>query len=202
MELIAAVVLFAISTTLTPGPNNVMIMTSGLNYGFNRSLPHFMGICVGFPIMVLCVGVGAGAVFQRYPIIHEVIKLVGVVYLIYLAWQIANSSLTKLTSQSAPLTFWQSALFQWVNPKAWVMAMGAIAAFTLPNNPMLWQVTVIAFIFLLVAFPCVGIWLIFGIKLQQVFTNTQSQRVFNWLMASLLVVSILPTVFELVTVVS
>lgn len=168
MELYLAIFLFAASTTVTPGPNNIMIMTSGLNYGIKSSIPHFLGICFGFPAMVLMVGLGFSVVFETYPLFHEIIKVLGVVYLLYLAWLIASSSPASLEStKSKPLSFYQAALFQWVNPKAWVMATGAVSAYTSVSAEISMQVIYIALIFFVVAFPCVGIWLVFGVGLKK-----------------------------------
>jgi threonine/homoserine/homoserine lactone efflux protein len=133
-------------------------MASGLNYGIKNSLPHLFGICVGFPTMIVMVGLGFNVMFEKYPLLHEVIKVLGVVYLLYLAWKIFTSSPTPTESvNSKPLSFIKAASFQWVNPKAWVMATGAISAFTSVSSDALVQVINIAFVFLIVAFPCVGI---------------------------------------------
>lgn len=164
MDFVSAIFMFAFSTTITPGPNNVMIMTSGMNYGTKKSMPHFMGICIGFPVMVICVGLGLGILFERYPLIHEVIKIIGVGYLLYLAWLIARAAPSELNSSTTkPLTFIQSALFQWLNPKAWIVATGAVAAYTAVSLDIYSQVLLISFAFFIAAFPCVGIWLFFGI---------------------------------------
>lgn len=197
MEYLSAIFLFAISATITPGPNNVMIMTSGLNHGVRRSLPHLLGICFGFPVMVIVVGSGLGIVFQWVPLLHTLIKVVGIVYLLYLAWLIANSAPTDLNgSKSNPFSFIQAALFQWVNPKAWVMATGAIAAFTTVDGNVYWQSLMIAGVFFLIAFPCVGGWLYFGVALKRLLTSESHQRWFNRAMALLLVVSIVPAITD------
>jgi len=199
MELYLAIILFATSTTVTPGPNNIMIMTSGLNYGVKKSLPHLLGICFGFPAMVIMVGLGLSAVFDVYPLFHEVIKVVGVAYLLYLAWLIASSSPTSLeVENSKPLSFIQAALFQWVNPKAWVMATGAISAYTTVSSDLLSQVIFISLAFFIVAFPCVGIWLFFGVGLKKYLNSPKHQKIFNLSMALLLVGSVLPVLKELV----
>jgi len=119
MELSLAILIFAVSATVTPGPNNIMIMTSGLNHGIKNSIPHLLGICFGFPIMVVLIGLGFVVVFKMYPLFHEILKILGVIYLSYLAWLIASSSPTSLEGKkSKPFSFTQAALFQWVNPKA------------------------------------------------------------------------------------
>lgn len=199
MEFYLAVFIFAASTTVTPGPNNIMIMTSGLNHGIKNSIPHLLGICFGFPAMVIMVGLGFSVIFEMYPLFHEVIKVLGVVYLLYLAWLIASSSQTSLAGEkSKPFSFTQAALFQWVNPKAWVMATGAVSAYTSISSDMFSQVVFIALAFFIVAFPCVGIWLVFGVGLKKYLSSVKHQKVFNLSMALLLIASVLPVVKELV----
>ena len=198
MDIFLAVLLFAFSTTITPGPNNVMIMSSGVNYGSKASMPHYLGICLGFPFMVLLVGLGFGVVFDRYPNLHQLIKVAGVVYLLWLAWHIASAEPKAIEKgERKPLSFWQAVLFQWVNAKAWVMATGAVAAFTTVQGNALVEVLAITFAFLLVAFPCVGLWLVLGSVLRKLLTNPMMQRIFNISMGLLLVASIVPVLIEL-----
>lgn len=199
MELYLAILLFAASTTITPGPNNIMIMSSGLNYGVKSSIPHLLGICFGFPVMVIMVGLGFSIVFEMYPVFHQIIKVVGVVYLLYLAWLVASSSPTSLEgSKSKPLGFMQAALFQWVNPKAWVMATGAVSAYTSISTDIFAQVLFIALAFFIVAFPCVSIWLVFGASLKKYLKSARHQKAFNLSMALLLVASVLPVIHEII----
>ncbi len=199
MDYYFAILLFAFTATITPGPNNVMIMTSGVNYGVRRSLPHFLGICLGFPVMVILVGMGIGTVFERFPVVHEVIKLAGIVYLLYLSWRIATSSPVSLDGgEGKPLTFWQAVLFQWVNPKAWVMVTGAVAAFTSVSQGIYVQVLLITSAFSLAVFPCVAMWMTFGLGLKRLLKAPSHQRIFNISMAVLLVSSIAPVIAELV----
>lgn len=198
MEIFIAVLFFAFSTTITPGPNNVMIMSSGVNYGVRASVPHFLGICLGFPLMVLLVGFGFGVVFDKFPNLHQLIKVIGVLYLLWLAWHIASAEPKAIQKgKKKPFTFWQAALFQWVNAKAWMMASGAVAAYTtVQGNPVI-EVLAITLAFLLMAFPCVGAWLLFGSLLRKVLSNSVFQRVFNITMGLILVASIIPVLQEL-----
>ncbi|NQZ10576.1 MAG: LysE family translocator [Algicola sp.] len=199
MELYLSLILFATSASITPGPNNIMMMSSGLNFGIKKSLPHLFGICVGFPLMIIVVGMGFSVVFQRWPIVHEVIKIVSVFYLLYLAWKIATSAPASLESEKKnPIGFIQAALFQWINPKAWVMATGAISAYTSLSSSFFAQVLIIALVFFVLAFPCVGVWLMGGVGLKRFLQQANYQRVFNVSMAVLLVASIVPTGVELV----
>ncbi|HBF48020.1 MAG TPA: LysE family translocator, partial [Shewanella frigidimarina] len=158
-----------------------------------RSIPHLMGISLGFPTMILAVGLGLSAIFQAYPFIHIVIKVIGISYLLYLSWLIANSSNKMEGKQvSKPFTFLQAAAFQWVNPKGWIMAVGAIATFTSVQQELNSQVMTIASVFLCVAFPCAIVWLGFGVALKRLLKNERQQRIFNITMALLLVASIIP----------
>ncbi|MCP4596989.1 LysE family translocator [Neptuniibacter sp.] len=200
MELYIAILVFAVSTTVTPGPNNIMILSSGVNYGVKRSLPHLLGICIGFPLMVAAVGLGFGSVFESFPIFHELIKVMGLTYLLYLAWKVATASTGPLETKdnnSRPMTFIQAVLFQWVNPKAWIMATGAIAAYTSQDSSILLQVIVISTVFFIAAFPCVGVWLFFGSLIQKYLKDEVFQKTFNVIMAALLVISVLPVVKDL-----
>ncbi|MCK6264258.1 LysE family translocator [Vibrio sp. ZSDE26] len=199
MEYLYAVVLFAVSSSVTPGPNNIMVMTSGLNFGARKSLPLLMGICVGFTVMLLLVGFGFSQIFDMFPGLHFVIKCVGVAYLLYLAYLIAGSSSTVESSdQSKPFTFMKGALFQWINAKAWVVATGAIAAFTSVGANFLSQNLMIAMTFFVVSFPCVGVWLLFGSLLKNVLNSSKRRRIFNYMMSGLLVLSVVPVVSEIV----
>ncbi len=198
MDVFFAVFFFALSSTITPGPNNIMMMSSGVNYGVRASLAHLCGICLGFPAMVLLVGLGFGLIFTALPWLHTLIKVVGVVYLLWLTWKIARSGAGQInTVQDKPLNFWQAAAFQWVNAKAWVMASGAIAAFTTVGGAVLPEVLQITAAFLLVSFPCVGAWLTFGAMLRRVLNQPHYRQWFNYSMALLLLLSVLPVVYEL-----
>jgi threonine/homoserine/homoserine lactone efflux protein len=197
MEVFFAVLSFAFSSTITPGPNNLMMLASGVNYGVKASLPHLIGICLGFPLMVLLVGLGFGAVFSQFPALHSIIKWLGIVYLLYLAWKIASSAPRALEGGNGqPFSFWQAAAFQWVNVKAWMMATGAIAAFTTVGGAVFWDVTQIVLAFFVMSFPCVGAWLVFGAMLQNLLQTARAQRVFNIVMGLILASSVVPMLVE------
>ncbi|MGY3887984.1 LysE family translocator [Aeromonas aquatica] len=198
MDYLYAVVLFAISASVTPGPNNIMVMSAGANFGIRRSLPLLMGICVGFTLMLLLVGLGFGQLFSLFPSLHLVIKCVGTLYLLYLAWLIARSADEVTGDASArPLGFLKGALFQWVNAKAWVVATGAIAAFTSAGAGFYQQNLTIALTFFIVSFPCVGLWLLCGTLLKRWLTSPRARRNFNHAMAALLALSVLPVIQEI-----
>lgn len=195
-------VIFAIVAAFTPGPNNIMIMASGLNHGVKASLPHFFGICFGFPAMLLAAGFGLGYLFERYLWLHSGIQVVGILYLLYLAWVIARSAPSDDAMDVAPtqpLTFFQAALFQWVNPKAWVMGTGAISAYTTVGGDISVQILVIIMVFFSMTFPSAGVWMVFGVALRTLLTERKHQRNFNIGMSLLLVASIAPIAVELIT---
>lgn len=200
MDYLYAVVLFAISASVTPGPNNIMVMSAGANFGVRRSLPLLMGICVGFTLMLLLVRLGFGQLFTLFPDLHLIIKCAGTLYLLYLAWLIARSEgeVTGST-QARPLGFFKGALFQWVNAKAWVVATGAIAAFTSAGADFHQQNLAIALIFFIVSFPCVGLWLLCGALLKRWLADDLARHRFNQTMAALLVLSVVPVIQEILS---
>lgn len=192
-DLLLAFALFAFVTSVTPGPNNAMLLASGVNFGFKRSVPHILGISSGFLVLVLAVGLGLGALFNAYPLFYRVLRYVGAAYLLYLAWSIARSGPASEgeIGQGQPLGFWGAAAFQWVNPKAWVMALGAISTYT-PLQGYFFNVVVIASLFALINAPSVGVWAGFGSVLRNVLREPRWLRLFNLGMALLLVVSLYP----------
>ncbi len=193
MTLYTSLLLFAIAATVTPGPNNIMILSSGMNYGIRRSLPHWLGICLGAPAMLLILGLGLGSLVQQWPWLHLGIKLLGSAYLIWLAWKLAITPARVAHDPNVkPMSFWQAVLFQWVNPKAWVMGVAAIAAFIDPGRDLVWQMLIITCIFLLVGMLGVGLWLFAGKGLQYMLRHSWQQRAFNVCMALLLLLSLYP----------
>lgn len=191
-DLLLALVLFAFVSSITPGPNNLMLMASGANFGFRRSIPHMLGIGIGFTVMIVLVGIGLMQLFETYPILHDVLKIVSVLYMLWLAWKIANAAPPKgkASGEATPLTFLQAALFQWVNPKAWTMALTAISVYT--PDQSLTSVLMVAGAFGLVNLPCVSSWTIIGQQMARFLTSAARLRAFNWCMAALLVISLYP----------
>lgn len=192
-DLMLAFALFAFVTSVTPGPNNAMLLASGVNFGFQRTIPHILGISSGFLVLVLAVGLGLGAVFTAYPVLYTLLRYAGAAYLLYLAWNIARSGPASEDTEGKgkPLGFWGAAAFQWVNPKAWVMAIGAISTYT-PLQGYTTNVVIIATVFALINAPSVGVWAGFGSVLRNVLRDRRWLRVFNFGMAALLVISLYP----------
>nr|WP_171963066.1 LysE family translocator [Bordetella trematum] len=197
LSLLGPLALFALVSSITPGPNNVMLASSGLTFGFRRSIPHMMGITIGFSVMILLVGLGLGALFARFPWLYTALKYGGAAYLLYLAWRIARSGPLEDGSQRArPLTFLQAALFQWVNPKAWVMTVGVVATYT-PQQGFLNNLWIAALVCGLVNLPSISVWVSFGMALRRVLHRPGAIRAFNVSMAILLVLSLYPIALEL-----
>lgn len=198
MEFLLPVFLFATTAGVTPGPNNIMLMTSGLNFGIKSSIPHVLGICFGFPAMVILIGFGLGFIFELYPLLHEGIKIFGVLYLLYLAWKIANANANMGGKQrSKPFGFLQAVLFQWVNPKGWIMATSAIAAYTSSGEGIYLQVLLVSLVFFIAGVPSMCLWLFFGASLKKILKTGRHQLIFNISMALLLVLSVTPAIYEL-----
>jgi threonine/homoserine/homoserine lactone efflux protein len=190
-NLLLPLLTFVVAMTITPGPNNIMITASGANFGFRRTIPHLMGIVIGFPVMTLAIGVGLGELFKSWPVVHTVLKYAGTAYLLYLAYRIATAARGgEAQSRGRPLTFLEAAAFQWANPKGWMMAVGAISAYTtVGGNPFL-ESLVIAATFGVIAVPAVGVWAVFGVAVGRLLSSDRALRIFNLTMAALLVASL------------
>lgn len=196
LSLLGPLALLALVSSITPGPNNVMLAASGLNFGFRRSMPHLLGVNLGFTLMIFLVGVGLGSVFQQVPQLYTVLKYVGAAYLLYLAWKIANSGGMEDGAVSGkPMTFLQAAAFQWVNPKAWVMAVGVIATYT-PQAGFFANLVIATVVCGIVNLPSIGVWVTFGTALRRVLHKPWAIRAFNISMALLLVASLYPVALE------
>ncbi len=188
---------FALVSSITPGPNNVMLMASGANFGFRPTLPHFAGVTLGFAAMVVLVGLGLAGIFAAAPWLYDVMRWVGAAYLLFFAYRIATArSLSAAETGARPVTFWQAVAFQWVNPKAWTMVVSAITTFA-PPNPTVIHVAVITALFFVVGLPCSLIWMSFGVGLKNVLSRPAALRAFNVTMAGLLIVSLYPLLHAL-----
>ena len=194
VDLFLALLLFAFVMFVTPGPNNLMLLASGVNYGFRRSLPHMLGSSSGMAAMVIVTGFGLGQVFERFPVSHDIIRYGGGAYMLWLAWRIATSGpIGEGKTTGAPMTLLEAVLFQWLNPKAWVIAIGAIATYT-PGNGNPWPVLLVGLVCGMVNFPSIGLWTMFGTLLRNLLTQPAFLRIFNVSMAVLLVLSLAPLV--------
>jgi threonine/homoserine/homoserine lactone efflux protein len=188
-ELILALVGFAFVTSITPGPNNLMLMASGANFGFRLTIPHMLGISLGHMLMIVLVGLGLNQIFVAYPPLHTAMKVASVGYLLYLAWKIASAAPPKDgESKGKPFTFLQAALFQWVNPKGWFMALTAISVYA-PDQAFA-SILVVAAVFAAINLPSVSAWTVMGQQIRHILTSNARLRAYNWTMAALLVASL------------
>ncbi|MFT4518460.1 MAG: threonine/homoserine/homoserine lactone efflux protein [Halioglobus sp.] len=191
-DILLALIVFAFASSITPGPNNMMLMASGANFGFRRTVPHMLGVSLGFTLMVLLVGIGLVQIFVSFPVSYTVLKVVSVVYLVYLAWKIATAAPTTTSKGEGgtPMTFMQAVLFQWVNPKGWTMALTAVSIYS--PSQSLSAVASVAGVFGAVNFPCIFVWVVMGLQMQRLLTSASRLRAFNIFMAVLLVGSLYP----------
>ncbi|ASM74264.1 MULTISPECIES: LysE family translocator [Roseobacteraceae] len=194
LDNLLALAAFALVSSITPGPNNLMLMASGANFGFRRTVPHMLGVGLGFVLMIVLVGAGLVQVFEAYPVVNTVLKIASIVYLTYLAWKIANAAPIKPgESIGTPMTFLQAAAFQWVNPKAWAMAVPAVTAYT--SDTTLTAIAMVAVVFGTINLPSVSLWTVMGQQMARILTNPTRLSVFNWTMAALLIASLYPVLF-------
>jgi len=195
-ELLLAYVLFCFATAGTPGPNNMMLLASGANFGFRRTLLHMAGVSCGMGFMVLCMGLGLGSVFKAFPVLHQILRWAGAAYMLWLAWKIGTA--TKVSDGrvgAKPMTFLQAVAFQWVNPKAWAMALGAVTTYA-PEGGAWTVIPLLAVIFTLVGAPCNAAWTGFGQGLRPFLDRPAVLRAFNVTMAALLVISLYPMLID------
>ena len=192
-DLLIALASFALVSSITPGPNNLMLMASGTNFGFARSIPHALGVTIGFALMVLLVGLGLSQVFVAFPIAQTVLKALCVTYLLYLSWKIATAAAPKEgQAPGKPMTFLQAALFQWVNPKGWTMALTAVSAYATGD---VWSYVLVALVFVIVNLPSVSVWTAMGVQMRRFLNNPRAMRAFNIGAALLLMGSLYPVAF-------
>jgi threonine/homoserine/homoserine lactone efflux protein len=190
-ELLIPLVLFAFTGSITPGPNTIMLTASGAAFGFWRSLPHIAGITIGFPVMIIAVGLGLGEVFTRYPMLHVALKYIGAAYLLYLAWRISRAgSANGREAGGRPLTFLEAAGFQWVNPKAWMLALSSIPAFTTVGGNYYLELGIIALAFAVACVPSCTAWCMFGVGIRQLISSPEVARVVNLTLAAAVALSV------------
>jgi len=197
MEHIISVIVFAIAASITPGPNTILALSSGLNFGARKSLPLIFGISVGFALMLALVGTGIGQLFEEYPSISVYLKVIGSLYLSYLAILIAKGNNPKEHHSEEPISMFKAFLLQWVNIKAWIICLSAVATFTSTNGSYSKQLMVLTIAFLSVGPLCVGSWVFIGAYLKRQIVNEIYIKALNLIMASLLFLSIVPVLKEL-----
>ena len=193
LDTLLALAVFTFVTAFTPGPNNIMVTASGVNFGFARTVPHMAGITAGFAVLLIACAAGLGLLFTTVPVLQLALKVVGVLYMLWLAWKLATSRTApgEVAASARPLGFWGAAAFQWVNPKAWVMCMTAMTAY-LPVDASVLQVVLLGSLFMVLGIPCVGAWAAFGSSMRRFLQDPLKLRIFNNAMALALVASLYP----------
>ena len=188
--------MFSFATSMTPGPNNIMLLSSGLTFGYKKTVPHLLGVIIGFPFMTLFVGLGLGKIFESYPLIFTILKIVGALYLLWLSWKVANltPSFSENKDNKKPLKFIPIVLFQWVNPKNWIKIITAMSVYVNSSQNALAQIVVITIIFLITVVISANSWTVGGIVLQNIIKSKKGIRIFNIFMAILLVLSVVFTI--------
>ena len=212
-ELLTSLCLFAFVTSITPGPNNAMLFASGVNHGIRRTLPHLLGVTLGFTFMQLALGLGVGLVFEALPGLYSTLRALGLAYMLYLAWRIANSTppeqgrdgaltdapaadaLPPKAEKSRPMTFLEASAFQWVNPKALMMCVTAASTYAPPDSPVLGALLVTG-VFFVAGMPCVALWVLLGKLMRGLLQSRKRLLAFNWAMAALLLASMAPMAGE------
>lgn len=216
IALTLSIVPYIVVMSITPGPNNLMLLSSGVRFGAQRSLPHMLGISIGGALMIVLTGLGLVGVFQRYPVLQQLMQWGGLVYLLWLAWKMTQASAPEeqrvvdadgavamvldqldrnaLTS-ARPMGFVGAAAFQWVNPKMWMMALGLLSAY-LPEGQGAMAVMVVALVFGLANLPCIAVWAVAGQHLRHWLQNPRALQWFNWSMAAALVLSMAPVLLR------
>ena len=196
-EIFWSLTAFAFVASVTPGPNNLMLMTSGVKFGFARTVPHLAGVILGFALMIAIVGFGLDALFERFPATLPVMRVLGSAYMLWLALKIALArSPHDVEAKGRPLGFLAAAAFQWVNPKAWMLALGALSTYAGVADGYIRSVMLTAALCGLIAIPCACLWALGGAWLSRFLRDPDVARPFNWLMAALLVASIAPVLLE------
>ncbi len=199
-QVLFALSIFALVSSITPGPNNLMLMASGTNFGFRRTIPHMAGVTIGFMLMILLIGAGLRQIFDAFPPLYGALKWMSVAYLVYLAFKIATaappaSDADEAADTSRPFGFIQAALFQWINPKAWTLALTACAAYVPKEHPVSGLAVVIA-VFGMVNVPSVTTWAYLGVQIRRSLGKPHLLKLFNITAALLLLASLYPVVFE------
>ena len=206
-DLFLPLLVLGIAMSFTPGPNNLMIAASGANFGWHRSLPLFLGIVLGFMTLVLAVGFGLGVTFDRYPLLHQILRYAGATYLVWLGFRIATGWGSKrptslesgnvaaatddnTNSGGTPIGFFQGAALQWVNPKGWALAVGAMAAYTLPDRPMTPQILMIVATLGVLGIAAQLVWLWSGVLARRYLKSGRALRIFNLVLGGLCIASV------------
>jgi threonine/homoserine/homoserine lactone efflux protein len=192
-EQLLAFSVFTLIGAVTPGPNNTISTLSGATFGFRKTMPQMLGVSVGYPLMLAALGLGLGEVFKYVPWLHNAMRYVGAAFLLYLAWKLIRANAPQAAGTARPVGFFEALFFQWLNPKAWSIALGAIAAFTTPGlavNAFLFEVAIFTLVSAAITFPSLVFWCLFGVAISAMLKDEKKRRIFNYSLAAILVLSI------------
>ncbi|RLA09029.1 MAG: LysE family translocator [Gammaproteobacteria bacterium] len=194
LSMVISILTFAFTMAMTPGPNNALFLSSGLTFGYRATIPHIIGVIIGFPLMTFFVGIGLGELFQTYPIIFQVLKIMSFAYLLWMAYHMTQikGGLGNNKKRDKPLTFIQAVLFQWVNPKAWIMAISSISVFTTSIDNKFSQLLIVTFLYFIVGFVSTNFWTLGGVLLKKFITSQKVVHIINLILAFVMVASVLP----------
>ncbi|MBG76939.1 MAG: Cysteine/O-acetylserine efflux protein [Alphaproteobacteria bacterium MarineAlpha5_Bin12] len=195
VELFVALVGYYIVMYITPGPNNTMLTVSGIKFGFIRTIPHLFGIPTGHAIQLTLVCLGLGTIFETYPEVQEILKWIGSGYLLYLAWRMLGSLKVGNQDTSSPLKFYEAIIFQFVNPKAWVICITAVSLFFPSQENFIISIFFLVLISSFTNFPCISCWAIFGTGIKRFLKNQRIKLAVEWLMAILLLLTAISILF-------
>lgn len=188
ISLFVALCSFALVSTVTPGPNNMMLLASGAQFGYTKTLPHMLGIVIGVAGLMISTLLGLGALFVLFPFLYTVLKVLGIAYLLWLAYKIATAPVSELEESKAsgrgPLKWWEGALFQLVNPKAWMMALASVGTFSTPGEHYFSSGLAIVLAFAIIGFPCISLWAAAGAKLRLWLSSPARRKQFNLTMGA------------------
>lgn len=192
-ELLGPLAMFSAATCLTPGPKTVMVTAPAIDFGFRRAIPQMLGVTLGFFFMIIAIGLGLAGLFHAEPRLHTLLKYAGAAYLLYLAWRIARADAASGNpGRTKPISFVEAALFTWINPKSWVITMGALAAFTTVGGHVVLQTSVIASVLAIACLASLVLWAGFGVTIARILGDSRARMAFNWSMAGLLALSLVP----------
>ena len=194
-SLLPGLLIFALVSSITPGPNNLMLMTSGVNFGLRATIPHLLGVVIGHALMTIALGMGISSLFNSIPLSHLALKIVGVTYVLFLAWKIFNSNSgeeTQNATKGTPFSFFQAVAFQWINPKAWTLTLTALTLYSVVSS--IESILLVTFAFASINLPCVTVWTLMGVRLRSMLGRPEHLKIFNLTMASLLIISVLPAI--------
>ncbi len=194
-----ALLLFVLVAGFTPGPNNIIALSIGFNYGYKRVIPHILGVTIGFPVMLVLIGTVLYPLMKHFETFYNILKYGSILYIFYLAYKIATSSIDAKEleeNKKRPITFFQSLAFQWINPKAWAGALSTVSVYIPAGENFLKGLYIAAFTSAVTIVGAISLWALMGKKIKTLLKNPLHVRVFNYLMAILLIVSVAMMIIE------